>query len=87
VLIYGDQCIDIYGDLRRKGAQGRTAGRGTCGVEGPGGQRQKDVSTALSSSKEAKTGNLSMRFSLYDINLILLIKEHVSVYLLVSLPN
>jgi hypothetical protein len=64
-------------------AQGRTAGRGTCGVEGPVGQRQKDGSTAISSSKEAKTGNLSMRFSLYDINFILL-KEHVSVYLLLS---
>jgi hypothetical protein len=64
---------------RSSAAQGRTAGRGTRGVEGPGGQRQKDGSTALSSSNEAKTCNLSMRFLLYDFNLL---KEHVSVYLL-----
>jgi hypothetical protein len=38
----------------------------------PDGQGQEDDSTALSSSKEAITGNFLMRFSLCNIGFILL---------------
>jgi hypothetical protein len=48
------------------------------------GQRQKDGSTDLSSSKEAKAGNFLMRFSLYVA--FILLKGYLFVYLNVVSP-